>query len=148
MVKISLGPGPNWKALATKKAGTVDEIVATHVLQYLAPAARKAFANAAHKALKKGGKLITISPSWSAQRAYADIDVVWPPIAEGWFYYLNAEFRAAQPVKAAGYTCDFEVGVGYGMHQAVQTRNFEYQSHAIQFWKEAAQDIYTTLTKR
>jgi hypothetical protein len=146
VVRVELGPGK--APTPQRKPGTVDEILATHVLQYLTAQERMTFANAAHKALKVGGKLVVVVPIWSCQRAYQDLAVQWPPVAEGWFQYLNKSWREAQPVKISGYTCDFDFTLGYGMHPAITPRNPDYQQTAIQFWKEAAQDIHVTMTKR
>ena len=44
-------------------------------------------------------------------------------------------------------TCDFSCTWGYGMHHTLISRNQEYQMQAIQFWKEAAQDLIATFTK-
>lgn len=47
-----------------------------------------------------------------------------------------------------GYSCDFECTWGYGMHPTLQGRNTEYQQFALNFYKEAVQDIHATLTKK
>lgn len=146
IVRVEVGPGK--AALPKRKPGTVDEIHAAHILQYLTAAERMTFVNEAHKALKVGGTLVVVVPIWSCQRAYQDLDVQWPPVAEGWFQYLNKAWRDAQPVKITGYACDFDYTLGYGMHPAISPRNPEYQQTAIQFWKEAAQDVHATLIKR
>jgi len=150
VVRLDFGPGPSNKhrGLNEYKAGSVDEIHANYVLQYMTPEQRKAFVNLAYKALKPGGTLVVIVPAWTAHKAYQDIDVVWPPVVEGWFQVLGKAWREQQPIKQSGYTCDFDFTLGYGMHPALMSRNQEYQHHALTFWKEAAQDIHVTLTKR
>ena len=138
--------GRNWAALKKVKPGTLESIEAPHVLQYLDPAVRKALMAACYKALKRGGKVTLLFPHWSAQRYYNDLEVQWPPVSEGWFHALNGDIQRANGIK--GYACDFDVVLGYGMHPVIASRNQDYQQHAIQFWKEAAQDVHVTLTKR
>lgn len=46
-----------------------------------------------------------------------------------------------------GYSCNFQCTWGFSLHPHLLTRNQEYQQHALQFWKESAQDIIATLTK-
>jgi hypothetical protein len=149
VVRLDFGPGPcdTQRGIGEYKAGSVDEIHANYVLQYMTPAQRKAFVNLAHKALKPGGTLVVIVPHWAAHKAYQDIDVQWPPVVEGWFQVLERPWRDAQPIKQVGYDCNFSFTLGYGMHQSLLSRNQEYQHHALTFWKEAAQDIHCTLTK-
>lgn len=70
------------------------------------------------------------------------------------FYYLSKEWRSTQAPHTDsahnphGYACDFEATWGYSLHQGLISRNAEYQQHALAYWKEAAQDIIATLTKR
>jgi hypothetical protein len=50
-------------------------------------------------------------------------------------------------VEQAGYTCNFDVGIGYGMHASILTRHEEFQINALTYYKEAAQDLIATITK-
>ena len=138
--------GRAWESLKKIKPGSLDEIEATNLLQYLDASKRKAFMAACYRALKKDGKVFVITPHWSAQRYYNDLEVAWPPVSDGWFQCLHADLRKANGIK--GYACDFDVVLGYGMHPMIASRNQDYQQHAIQFWKEAAQDVHVTLIKR
>jgi hypothetical protein len=137
--------------LTTKWAGpesdSVDEIHSSFALQYLTPEQRIYFVNECHRVLKVGGKLTVVVPYWSSSRAYGDLEVQWPPVVESWFSHLNAKWRNDNSVDS-GYTCDFDFTWGYGMHPLIQSRNLEYQQHALTFWKEAAQDFIATGTKR
>jgi hypothetical protein len=73
----------------------------------------------------------------------------WPPVSEFWFYYLSKEWRAVNaPHSTYTEDVDFEATWGYGMHQALQTRNVEYQQFAMQNHKEAITDIFATLIKK
>jgi hypothetical protein len=47
-----------------------------------------------------------------------------------------------------GYNCDFECTWGYSLHPSLMARNQEFQQDAIQFKKEACQDIIATLVKK
>jgi hypothetical protein len=85
--------------------------------------------------VRRGGK-----PLWAGN--------CWPPVSEFWFFYLNKEWRAVNAPHNDGYTCDFEITSGYGVHEALRMRNHEYVMHALQFWKEAATDMIATFVKR
>lgn len=145
MVKLEFGPGPCKWDLKGKR--NVDEIHSTYMLHYMKPDERSAFVHAAYGALKKGGQLIVLIPHWCSHKAYADPRVQWPPVAEGWFSLLNEGQRKASGLKLP-YKTDFDVVIGYAMHPAIATRNSDYQQTAMSFWKEAAQDMHVTMTKR
>lgn len=127
---------------------SVEEAHASHFVEHLSAHERIHFANELHRVLVPGGKALIITPNWSSARAYGDLTHQWPPVSEWWFLYLNKDWRTANAPHNDQYTCDFESAGGYSLHQAIQTRNQEYQQHAITFWKEAAQDLITTLTKK
>jgi len=130
------------------KTGTILEINAHYLLQYFTPAERIHFVNEAFRVLVPGGKLVIASPHWCASKAYADLQVHWPPVSEAWFTCLNKAFREAQNYDLPGYACDFDYTLGYGLHPMIVSRNLEYQQNAVNYWKEAAQDIFCTLIKR
>lgn len=130
------------------KDETVEEAHCSHFIEHLKADERIHFVNELYRVLKPGGKCQVIVPHWSASRAYGDLTHQWPPVSEFWFYYLDKTWRAANAPHNDGYKCDFLATWGYSLHQAIQPRNQEYQQHAIQFFKEAAQDIIATLTKR
>ena len=131
------------------KAGSVDEVNCQYLLHHLTAAERVHFVNELYRVLKPSGKASIVTPYWCAARAYGDSVVQWPPITEAWYPTLNKTARDGQNfADESGLTCDFEVTMGYGMHPLIVNRNTEYQQHAVGFWKEAAQDLYATLTKR
>lgn len=141
---------------------TVTEVHASHFLEHLTGRERVHFCNELYRILIPGGKCTLIVPHWCSNRAYGDFTHQWPPVSEMWFYYLNREWRLGSPEKGApanaphtdkthnpdGYDCDFEATWGYSFHSLLGVRNQDYQQHALQFWKEAAQDTIATLTKR
>lgn len=129
--------------------GEVEEIHASHVVEHFKQGERCWVMNEAYRALKPGGKMTVIVPSWSSNRAYGDPTHQWPPVSEMWFYYLGKAWRDANaPHTNDMLTCDFDATWGYGMHQALMARNPEYQQHALNWFKEAAQDIHATLVKK
>jgi hypothetical protein len=130
------------------KDGTVEEAHCSHFIEHLKADERIHFVNELYRVLKVGGKCQVIVPHWSSSRAYGDLTHQWPPVSEFWFYYLDKNWRAENAPHNDGYRCDFLATWGYSLHPHLQPRNAEYQQHAIQFWKEAAQDIVATLTKR
>lgn len=129
------------------KDNSVDEIGIINTIEYLTPEQRIHFVNELFRVLKSGSKAIIVTPYWSSSKAMGNMLYHWPPIVETWYFSLNREWRAKNNPDER-YTCDFDATWGYGMHQLIQSRNQEYQQHAIIFWKEAAQDLMATLIKR
>ena len=130
------------------KSESVEEAHASHFVEHLTGPERIHFVNELYRVLIPGGKCQIIVPHWASCRAYGDLTHQWPPVSEFWFYYLNKEWRGANAPHNDGYNCDFEATWGYSLHPLINPRNTEYQQHAIQFWKEAAQDIIATLIKK
>ena len=166
-IKLDLGCGPNVKAGFTGvdsmdfgqkvradlrkawpwKDGTVDEAHASHFIEHLTGPERIHFANELYRVLKPGGKCQIITPHWASCRAYGDLTHQWPPVSEFWFYYLKKDWRATNAPHNTEYVCDFEATWGYSMHPTLVSRNQEFQTNALTFYKEAAQDMIATLTK-
>jgi hypothetical protein len=133
----------------TQASNSVDEVGVINLVQFLTAKERIHFVNELHRVLKKGGTAQINAPHWCSARALGDLAFQWPPVSETWKYHLNAEWRKANAPWGKTYTCDFDVdGGGYGLHPAIISRNQEYQMHAVGFFKEAAQDLIITLTKR
>ena len=127
---------------------SVDEIGIIGTIEYLTADERIKFVNELHRVLKKGGKATMVTPYWCSNRAYTDLAVQWPPVAEGWFYHLHEDWRKENNPTEKRYKCDFAFTLGYGMHQLIVNRNQDFQQDAIMFKKEAAQDMIATLIKR
>lgn len=139
---------------------SVDEVWSSHTLEHFTGLQRVHFVNELYRIMKVGAKATIICPHWASCRAYGDPTHQWPPISEFWFYYLSREWRLGVDGKNAqaphtdkkywadGYDCDFEATWGYSIHPSVQVRNQEYQEFAVNFYKEAVQDICATLTRR
>lgn len=136
------------------KSGSVDEAHASHFVEHLTAVERIHFCNELHRVLKPETKCTIIVPAWKSNRAYGDPTHQWPPVSEMWFHYLKQEWRDINAPHTdrknwkQGYACDFDATWGYGLHPMLATRNQEYQSFAINFYLEAAQDIHATLIKR
>lgn len=127
---------------------SVEEAHASHFIEHLTAPQRIHFVNELYRVLVPGGKCQIIVPHWASCRAYGDLTHQWPPVSDFWFYYLSREWRKNNAPHNDGYTCDFEAVWGYSLHQSLLSRNQEYQTHALTFWKEAAQDMLATLTKK
>jgi len=131
------------------KSKSVDEVHCDYLLQYFNAAERVHFMQELYRVLKPEGKAVIIVPYWCAHKAYMDAGIAWPPISEGWFQTLAKPWREGQNYQdVSGLDCDFDSVLGYGMHPLITERNLEYQQHAVGFYKEAAQDLYATLTPR
>lgn len=136
---------------------SVAEAQASHFIEHLTNFdgrwERVRFFNELWRVLVPGGKCTLIFPHWCSNRYYGD-PTHKEPFSEMGFYYISREWRLAQAPHTDsthnpdGYTCDFEATWGYSIHPAILVRNQEYQQHALGFWKEAAQDLIATLTKR
>lgn len=130
------------------KTNSVDEVQANYLLQYFTARERVHFVNELYRVLRPGAKALLLTPHWSSAKAYMDVMVQFPPVSEAWFSTLSAPWREAQNcVDSSGYTCDFDHTLGYGLHPQIVTHAHEYQTHAVTFWKEAAQDLIVTLIK-
>lgn len=133
---------------------SVEEVHCSHFLEHLTGKERVHFMNELYRVLKPGAKCTLVTPHWASNRAYGDFTHAWPPVAEMFFYYLSKDWRKEQAphtdfaFNPDGYSCDFEATWGYSLHGQLMTRNPEYQQFALQFYKEAAQDIIATLTKK
>ena len=129
-------------------ADSVDEAHCSHMIEHLTWPERVFFFNELHRVMKKGAKALIIVPHWASNRYYGD-PTHQSPFSEMAFYYLNAEWRKKEAPHTDGmYTCDFDSTMGYNMHPALNARNLEYQQYAVQWFKEAAQNLTATLTKR
>jgi hypothetical protein len=154
------------------KDNSVDEVHMSHTLEHFTQEERIHVMNEMYRVLKKveydassqpvKGKATIICPHLFADRAYGDPTHKWPAIGYWFFLYLNRTWRMgdAKGVGAnaphtdikynkKGYSCDFELpSCTFNLNQLLQGRNQEYQQNAINFWKEAAQDIIATLIKK
>jgi hypothetical protein len=161
-IKVDKIPGKGIKVVdLTKrwpwKANSVEEVHCAMLLQYLTPSERVHFFNELYRVIKPGqidengqqrGRVRIITPMWSAQKAYVDIGVQWPPVSEGFFHTLSKGWRNGQNcADVSGFTCNFDAVMGYNIHPAVAVRNEEFQREAASWSKEAAQDLIATLTK-
>ena len=126
---------------------SVDEVHCSHFVEHLNAPERIHFVNELYRVLKKDAKATVIVPHWASCRAYGDLTHQWPPVSEFWFYYLSKAWRDGNAPHNDQYTCDFNATWGYSLHQSLLPRNVEYQTFAMQNYKEAAQDIIATLVK-
>lgn len=129
------------------KDGSIEEIHCSHMVEHLEPHERIHFVNEMYRVLKIGAKATIIVPHWANTRAYGDLTHKWPPVAEFWFYYLDAQWRSVNAPHNDKYTCHFNIGWGYSMSPELQVRAQDYQQFAFNNYTNAAQDIISTWTK-
>jgi len=129
--------------------GTIDEMHCSHMVEHLKPFERVHFVNEAFRCLKSGGKLTIATPHWSSSRAYGDLSHEWPPVAEAWFFHLNAAWRKESAPHNDAYTCDFAQPPtwGYSTNPGIIGRNGEWWQFATTHYKEAIADMIATVTK-
>lgn len=146
VLNIATDPWP-WKD------DSVEEAHASHFLEHLTAPERMRFMNELYRVLKPGGKCTIIVPHWASCRAYGDLTHEWPPVSEFFWFYLKRDWRMAQAPHTdakhmtGGLDCNFDVTWGYSFEPGVAARNQEYQQFAMTYYKEAAQDMISTLIK-
>ena len=134
--------------------GSVEEVHASHFVEHLTATERCHLFNELNRVMAPGAKMTMIVPHWGSSRAYGDPTHQWPPIGEMWFYYLKREWRMAQAPHTdksnwpQGYDCDFDATWGYSLHPGFTTRNAEFQQFAMNHYREGAQDVIATITRR
>lgn len=127
---------------------SVDEAHSSHFIEHLKAEERIHFVNELYRILKPGAKCQIVVPHWASCRAYGDLTHQWPPVSEFWFYYLSKKWRDENAPHNDEYKCDFEATWGYALNPKISVRNQDFQQFAVEFYKESAQDISATLTKR
>lgn len=135
------------------KNDSVTEAHASHFVEHLTAPERFHFINELYRVLIPEGKCQLIVPHWASCRAYGDLTHQWPPVSEFWPYYLSKAWRKDNAPHDEGpglYDAEvnFECVWGYSQHPLIQSRNQEYQTHALTFWKEAAQDLFINMVKK
>ena len=138
------------------KDNSVDEAHAAHFIEHLTNLGdkweRTHFFNELYRVLKVGAKATLIFPHWASNRYYGD-PTHKEPFSEMGFLYLNKTWRQEQAPHSDskwlkhGYKCNFDTTYGYNINPMLVSRNQEFQQNAINWYKEAAQDIIATLTK-
>ena len=133
---------------------TVEEAYSSHCIEHLDSVERCHFVNELYRVLIPEGKCTLIAPHWGSSRAYGDPTHKWSPLGEFWFYYLSRKWRMENAPHTdikhwpQGFDCDFEATWGYSMNPVLHTRNAEFQQFALTHYREAVQDIHSTLTKK
>ena len=127
--------------------GSVDEVHCSHFVEHLDATERIHFVNELWRVLKVGGQAQIIAPHCLSERAYGDLTHKWPPISTFWFSYLSRDWRAINAPHNDFYRCHFAITWGYSLHPDTALRAQEHQLFAVQFYKEAIQDVIATFTK-
>lgn len=136
------------------KSDSIEEFNSSHLIEHLTWPQRITFFNELWRVMKPGAKGQLVLPHWASMRYYGD-PTHKEPMSEMAFYYLSRKWRLDDKnaphtdIKhnPNGYNCNFEVVWGHSLHPSLQSRNQEYISHALTFWKEAAQDLIANFTK-
>ena len=133
---------------------SVEESYCSHFLEHLTNLddkwERVNFFNELYRVTIAGGKCHLVIPHWCSNRYYGD-PTHKEPFSEMGFYYLDPNWRVGNAPHADiknnpnGYSCHWNCTWGYAMHESLHARNSEYQQFAIQFYKEACQDIICTM---
>jgi hypothetical protein len=129
------------------KDNTVDEVRSMHFVEHLTGEERVAFFNDLYRVMKVGSQALIVTPNWSHSCAYGDPTHQWPPMSSWYPLYLNKAWRESQAPHAP-YNCDFDHVVAGSWDQAIESRNQEYKTMAMNAQTNAWRDLIVTLTKR
>ena len=134
---------------------SVTEVHCSHFLEHLnhnqEKPERVRFMNELYRVLIPGGKATIITPHWCSNRAYGDFTHADKPVSEMFYYYISKVWREANAPdndiawNEDGYNCNFDATWGYSIHPDIQVRHQETQAFALNFFKEAAQDLHSTV---
>ena len=133
---------------------SVDEVFSSHFLEHLTAPQRCHFFNELWRVLLPDGKATIVVPHWSTCRAYGDPTHQWPPIGEFLWYYLDRTWRNEHAPHTDienlpwGYACDFHTTWGYGLAPTIVPRAQDFQTFAVNHYREAIFDLHVTITKR
>lgn len=142
------------KAKLPFKPNSVDEVYASHFIEHLTQDERCHFLNELFRVLKPTGMATLIAPHWASNRAYGDPTHKWPALGEMFFWYLDKKWRDTNAPHTdkkylkTGYACDFEFTYVYNIHPELGVKAPEAKQYAVNFYKEAVQDIVATLKPR
>lgn len=139
------------------ESDSVDEVHSSHFVEHLTAVERIVFFNELFRVLKTGAKAMVITPHWSNARAYGDPTHQWPAVTEWMYLYLNKAWRegnAPHTDKAhwpQGYECDFDYLCGSSWnpeHEDIKGKNEAMMRFVTRNFRDAVQDLHSTLTKR
>jgi SAM-dependent methyltransferase len=138
--------------------GSVSEVHCSHFLEHLEHNQRQPervrFMNELWRVLIPGGAATIITPHWASNRAYGDFTHADKPVSEMFYSYLNKDWRNVNApdndieFNPDGYNCDFDYELGYALHPDIAQKPSEEQNFALQFYKEAALDLFARLTAK
>ena len=134
---------------------SVAEVYCSHFLEHLTNFdgrwERVIFFNELWRIIVPNGTVKLIFPHWCSTRHYGD-PTHKEPFSEMGFFYLDRNWRKQMAPHTdiahnpKGYDCHWKCEWGYQFHDALIPRNDEYRNFALQWYKEAAQDVHATLT--
>lgn len=137
---------------------SVAEVHCSHFLEHLEHNQRRPervrFMNELWRVLVAGAQAMIITPHWASNLAYGDFTHADKPVSESFYSYLKKDWRREFApdndieFNPDGYACDFDCDLGHGLHLTLRERPSEEQTFAVQWYKEAAQDLFARLTAR
>jgi hypothetical protein len=115
---------------------------------------RVRFMNELWRVLIPGGTATIITPHWASHRAYGDFTHADKPVAEMFYAYLNRAWREDNApdndiaFNPDGYDCDFESVLGHGLHPEIAKQARQQQEFALQWYRDAAEELHARLTAK
>ena len=127
---------------------SVDEVHCSHFFEHVPVAMRKPFMEELHRIMKVGASAQIITPL--GNRYMQDPTHQWPPIIPESYLYYNQDWLKQNKLMHGDYliNADFDYSYGHALHPNVASRNAEFQAFAMQFYNNAATDLYVTLVKK
>lgn len=130
---------------------SVDEVICVNFIHRLTNDGRVHFFNELFRVLKEGKQARVVTPHWSHEKAYGDLDVQWPPVTAFTYFHTTKQWREMNAPHVTKLKCDFD-WVLAGSHDAndewVTFRSQEVKQVFMHRNINTTTDLIATLTKR
>ena len=125
---------------------SVEEAHSSHFVEHLDPFERKHFVEQLWRVMAIGAQAQITVPYAFSERAYGDLTHKWPPLVGFWFFYLDADWCAANSAHHT-YAANFKVLWGHSVRPDLAARSAEFQQEALAKELNASMDMGATFTK-
>lgn len=128
---------------------SVDEVASLHFIEHLTANERYFFFEELYRVLKPNGKAQIVTPHWSHERAYGDLDHKWPPVVPCFYSYLTKSWRDSQ-ARHCPFKCNFVTDLA-GTYDSNDTwvamRTDEIKGVLMRRYTNTTTDLIANLTK-
>lgn len=123
---------------------SVSEVHSSHFLEHVHDLF--SFFNELYRVMKVGAKALFIVPDGGSNRAWQDPTHVRPIFPQSFFYY-SKKWREENRLTHYPLTCDFHMTYEFALNQQWHNRSKEARDFALVNYRNAADDLHTTLTR-